>query len=74
MNIKKLLHEMKDIEICVYSANSIAANAKNLEVNNYIHNDNSSNYLQVEHSIIANIAEQQVDIAQSKVDKPIEAK
>lgn len=74
MDIKKLLREINDIEIHIDRAKHIATRAKNSEGKSYIYNDGGSNYLQVDHSIIAEIAEQQLEMAQSKLNKLIEAK
>ncbi|NIG88703.1 hypothetical protein M5J15_00220 [Serratia symbiotica] len=74
MDIKKLLREINDIEIDINRAKNIAARAKESEGKSYIYNDRGSSHLQVDHSIIAEIAEQQLEIAQSKLNKLIEAK
>jgi len=74
MDIKKLLREINDIEIDINCAKHIAAKAKNSEGYSYIYNDRCSSHLRVKHSIIAEIAERQLEMAQSKLNKLIEAK
>lgn len=74
MDIKELLREINDIEMDINSAQIIVASAKNSEGDIYIYNDCDRHYLRVDHSIITKIAVQQLEIAQSKLNKLIEAK
>ncbi|CDG47868.1 hypothetical protein [Serratia symbiotica] len=74
MDIEDLLREITDIEIDINSAQRIVASAKESKGDMYIYDDYKKHHLRLDHSVIVKIAVQQLELAQSKLNKLIKAK